>query len=60
MMQAVDEEDGTGMTDRQLRDETMTLLLAGHETTANALAWTESPLSSSHQTRSRASLSLRL
>jgi cytochrome P450 len=35
-----DEGDGSGMTDRQLRDEAMTLFLAGHETTANALAWT--------------------
>ena len=34
------EGDGTGMTDRQLRDEVMTILLAGHETTANALTWT--------------------
>jgi cytochrome P450 len=34
------EGDGGGMTDRQLRDEAMTLFLAGHETTANALAWT--------------------
>jgi cytochrome P450 len=33
------EGDGTGMSDRQLRDEAMTLLLAGHETTANLLAW---------------------
>ncbi|HET9011356.1 MAG TPA: cytochrome P450, partial [Gemmatimonadaceae bacterium] len=33
------EGDGTGMTDVQLRDEAMTLLLAGHETTANALTW---------------------
>jgi cytochrome P450 len=32
--------DGNQMTDEQLRDEAMTLLLAGHETTANALAWT--------------------
>src|SRR5262245_66313634 len=28
-----------GMTDRQLRDEVMTLLLAGHDTTANAWSW---------------------
>ena len=35
-----DEGDGAGMTDEQLRDEVMTLILAGHETTANALAWT--------------------
>ncbi len=34
------EGDGTGMSDVQLRDEAMTLLLAGHETTANALTWT--------------------
>jgi cytochrome P450 len=41
LLMAVDEEgDGGGMTDRQLRDEAMTLFLAGHETTANALAWT--------------------
>jgi cytochrome P450 len=33
------EGDGTGMSDPQLRDEVMTLLLAGHETTANALTW---------------------
>src|SRR5262249_53267630 len=37
---ARDDVDGTGMTDRQLRDEVMTLFLAGHETTANALSWT--------------------
>ncbi|HWK89527.1 MAG TPA: cytochrome P450 [Longimicrobium sp.] len=35
-----DEGDGGGMTDAQLRDELLTLFLAGHETTANALAWT--------------------
>jgi cytochrome P450 len=34
------DEDGTHMNDRQLRDETITLFLAGHETTANTLAWT--------------------
>jgi cytochrome P450 len=32
--------DGTGMSDQQVRDEAMTIFLAGHETTANALAWT--------------------
>ncbi len=34
------EGDGGGMSDEQLRDEVMTMLLAGHETTANALTWT--------------------
>jgi cytochrome P450 len=34
------EGDGGGMTDVQLRDEAMTIFLAGHETTANALSWT--------------------
>jgi cytochrome P450 len=34
------DEDGTRMSDRQLRDEAMTLYLAGHETTALTLAWT--------------------
>lgn len=33
-------EDGGGMTDTELRDQLMTLLLAGHETTATGLAWT--------------------
>jgi cytochrome P450 family 135 len=32
-------EDGSPMSDRELRDELVTLLVAGHETTANALAW---------------------
>jgi cytochrome P450 len=36
---ARDEETGEGMTDRQLRDEVMTMLLAGHETTSLALSW---------------------
>lgn len=34
------EGDGGGMNDAQLRDEAMTIFLAGHETTANALTWT--------------------
>jgi cytochrome P450 len=40
LLLATDEADGTGMSDQQLRDEVMTLFLAGHETTANALTWT--------------------
>jgi cytochrome P450 len=40
LMAAEDAETGERMTDEQLRDEVMTIFLAGHETTANALAWT--------------------
>ena len=41
LLLAQDEEgDGSSMTDQQLRDEAMTLFVAGHETTANALTWT--------------------
>lgn len=39
-MEAEDADTGERMSDAQLRDEVMTLVLAGHETTANALAWT--------------------
>ena len=39
LMLARDEETGEGMNNKQLRDEVMTLLLAGHETTAVALSW---------------------
>ncbi|WP_416150714.1 cytochrome P450 [Salipaludibacillus sp. HK11] len=40
LMEAKDENNGEGMTDKQLRDELMTIFLAGHETTANMLSWT--------------------
>ena len=40
LLHARDEEDGRGISDRQIRDEVMTMFLAGHETTANALTWT--------------------
>ena len=33
------DEDGEPMSDRELRDELLTMLVAGHETTATALAW---------------------
>lgn len=39
LVQARD-EDGAPLTDHELRDELMTLLIAGHETTASALSWT--------------------
>ena len=37
---AAREDDGASMSDRQVRDEVLTLFVAGHETTATALAWT--------------------
>jgi cytochrome P450 len=40
LLMAAMNEDGSRMTSKQLRDETMTLFLAGHETTALALGWT--------------------
>src|SRR3954462_5117080 len=40
MLMTAEFEDGTRMEDKELRDQLMTLLLAGHETTATALAWT--------------------
>lgn len=40
MLLACDDENGASMTDTQLRDQIMSLMLAGYETTANALSWT--------------------
>jgi cytochrome P450 len=40
LLGAQDEESGARMSDLQVRDECLTLFLAGHETTANALVWT--------------------
>jgi len=40
LLLARDEDNQAQMTDRQVRDEALTLLIAGHETTANALTWT--------------------
>jgi cytochrome P450 len=40
MLVSAEFEDGTKMSDSELRDQLLTLLLAGHETTATALAWT--------------------
>jgi cytochrome P450 len=40
LLSARDEDTGEGLSDQQIRDEMMTLLLAGHETTALALSWT--------------------
>lgn len=40
LMEARDEDDNTQMSDKQLRDELITLIIAGHETTSNTLSWT--------------------
>jgi cytochrome P450 len=40
ILMLAEDDCGERMTDKQLRDEVMTLFLAGHETTANALSWT--------------------
>ncbi len=39
LLEARHESDGSAMRDQEVRDELLTLLVAGHETTANALAW---------------------
>ncbi|MFM6400900.1 MAG: cytochrome P450, partial [Planktothrix sp.] len=39
LMMAARDEEGNAMTDQELRDELLTLLLAGHETTATAMSW---------------------
>ena len=53
LLLAQDEDDGSGMTDLQVRDEAMTIFLAGHETTANALTWTWYLLSQSPAVEAR-------
>lgn len=53
LLLAVDEEDGGKLSDIQVRDEAMTLFLAGHETTANALSWTFYLLSQNPASESR-------
>jgi cytochrome P450 len=47
------DEQGAGMSERQVRDEVMTLLLAGHETTALALSWAFLLLNRDPETRER-------
>lgn len=54
MLLAARDDDGTAMTDEQVRDEAMTLFLAGHETTANALAWSTYLLARNPAARARA------
>jgi cytochrome P450 len=53
LLGARDEDTGEGMTDRQLRDEVMTFILAGHETTAVTLGWTWALLCANPEIESR-------
>jgi cytochrome P450 len=54
LLAARDEEgDGAGMTDKQVRDEALTIFLAGHETTANAMSWTWYLLSEHREVEAR-------
>ena len=52
LLAARDEETGEGMNNLQVRDEVITMLIAGHETVASALTWTWYLLSSHPQIRS--------
>ncbi|MFC6644410.1 cytochrome P450 [Granulicella cerasi] len=53
LVAARDEGDGSGMDDEQLRDETLTIFLAGYETVANALTWTQYLLSQNPEAREK-------
>lgn len=53
VLAARDEDDGGQMTDEQVRDEALTLFLAGHETMANAMTWTWYLLSQHPEVESR-------
>jgi cytochrome P450 len=53
LLLAQDESDNAQMTDKQVRDEALTLLIAGHETTANALTWTWYLLSQNPEVEAR-------
>lgn len=53
-----DQDDGSALDDRELRDELMTMMLAGHETTANTLAWTLFALARAPEVRARLEVEL--
>jgi cytochrome P450 len=53
LLEARDPETGAAMDDRQVRDEVITLLIAGHETVASALTWTFYLLARNPETRDR-------
>lgn len=59
LLLAQDEEGTGGMSDTQVRDEALTLFLAGHETTANALTWTWYLLSQNPEAEERMHAELR-
>ncbi|MEL7070124.1 MAG: cytochrome P450 [Cyanobacteria bacterium J06581_3] len=59
LMQVEDADDGTRMTDQQLRDESATFIVAGHETTANLLSWTWMLLAQNPQVRERLNAELK-
>ncbi|MBP7999561.1 MAG: cytochrome P450 [Chloroflexi bacterium] len=53
MLMLARDEDGSAMSDKQLRDEVATLFAAGHETTSNALTWTWYALSQNPDVEAR-------
>jgi len=53
LLLAAQDEDGSQMSDQQLRDEAMTIFLAGHETTALALSWTFALLAQHREVEAR-------
>ena len=53
LLLAQDEDDGEAMTDKQVRDEALTLFMAGHETTANAMTFTWYLLSQNEEKREK-------
>jgi cytochrome P450 len=53
LLMAQDETDGAAMTDKQVRDEALTLFMAGHETTANAMTFTWYLLSQNEDKREK-------
>jgi cytochrome P450 len=59
MLLAARDDDGKSMSDRQLRDELITLFLAGHETTAISLSWTFFLLSKNPETEEQATAEVR-
>ena len=53
LLAAQDDDDGTTMTDKQVRDEAITLYIAGHETTAICLNWTWYALSQNPEVKAK-------